>query len=369
MSNICSFSINVKPADSSNTFNFRLILPPLSQRNHRFLTIGNSSFSGHGSSTDSGDEIWATNKDKRLDWAYRAMDRSIDLAKVLVAVYYRNTINFSYYSGCSTGGRQGLKEISINPMSFDGTLVGAPAWDEKHIMAWLTMITDYEYRAGSDILTLDDYQLIDAFIMGVCQDVPGYPTNDGIIPNSNVCNATLNWNSTRIRWATPDSTSFLDDTKIDIATMLTSDRYAPYTTNRGGLLFQGYSPGSSPQWDTYPSSPPPYQQHGEQKIINAIEQPDDWTVDDFTKLKYGRKIILYHGSADGYIPTRSSNTSTTEPFKHSLTPIPGLNPPTGKPAPYYMGGAGQAQSIIQTFVPNPAGTNDTAHDRMLALIN
>ncbi len=32
------------------------------------------------------------------------------------------------HSGCSTGGRQGLREIQEFPDSFDGALVGAPAW-------------------------------------------------------------------------------------------------------------------------------------------------------------------------------------------------------------------------------------------------
>ncbi|CZR59470.1 uncharacterized protein PAC_09362 [Phialocephala subalpina] len=429
MSNICSFSVNVKPSDSSNTFNFELMLPPQTQWNRRFLTVGNSAFSGainryhvangvangfatmgtdtgHGESPDQGDEIWAKNTDKRLDWGYRAMDRSIDLAKILVAAYYGNSsISFSYYSGCSTGGRQGLKQVSINPKSFDGILVGAPAWDEKHLMAWLTMITDYDYKAGSDQLTPADFATIDAFVMASCQTTPGAPTNDGIIPNSNICNVTLDWNSTRIRCDPNNpSATCLNDKKIDLAKMLTRDAYTPYTANRGGLLYPGYSPGSSLQWNIYLSPPinPAWSESYEadflgmgavnwtldaQKIVQAIEQPDDWTVYNFTKLNYGGKIILYHGSADGYIPTRSSQylynqtkqtfNGVDDWFRYFEIPgmqhcfqvnATGLYPPTGKPAPYYMGGAGQAQGISQTFVPSSVGINDTQHDGLQALM-
>ncbi|KUJ16051.1 tannase and feruloyl esterase [Mollisia scopiformis] len=426
--NLCSFSVNVKPSDSTNTFNFELMLPQLSQWNHRFLTLGNSAFSGainryhvanglangyasmgtdtgHGSSTDQGDESWATNADKRLDWAYRAMDRSIDLAKVMVSAYYGgSTINYSYYSGCSTGGRQGLKQVSVNPESFDGILIGAPAWDEKHLMGWITMITDADYEAGADTLTTADFQLIDSFVMASCQDTQGYPTNDGIIINSNVCNTTLNWNSSLIRCASTGQQNCLDDNKIAVAKKLTFDAYTSYTTNRGGLLFPGYFPGSSLQWGTYLAPPvtlawsESYEadflgmgavtwKNDAQKIVQAIEQPDNWTVSDLSKLNYGGKIILYHGTADGYIPTRSSEylfNQTGQMFsnsdswfryfeipgmQHCTQDTTGLNPPTGKPAPYYMGGAGQAQSIYSTYVPDSVGINTTQHDGLRALVN
>lgn len=96
-------------------------------------------------------------------------------------------------------------------------------------MSWLTMTTEYEYRAGSDVLTLDDYKVIDAFVMGAWKNVPDYPTNDGIIPNSNICNATLDWNSTQIQCSTLDQARYTKHKKSDIAKMLTRDTDPGYS--------------------------------------------------------------------------------------------------------------------------------------------
>ena len=43
----------------------------------------------------------------------------------------------NYYSGCSTGGRQGIRQ---NPDSFDGMLIGAPAWNVKSAMPVISRI-------------------------------------------------------------------------------------------------------------------------------------------------------------------------------------------------------------------------------------
>ena len=94
-----------------------------------------STDTGHDSV--SSDATWGLNQpEKLLDWGFRAMHGSIELAKTIIPAYYSTgsgpdnstaaTIKHSYYASCSTGGRQGLKEIQRYPESFDGTVVGAP---------------------------------------------------------------------------------------------------------------------------------------------------------------------------------------------------------------------------------------------------
>lgn len=86
-----------------------------------------STDTGHNSSA--ADISWAYHEpEKQIDFGYRAMHGSVVLAKKLVEAFYGCGIEFNYYSGCSTGGRQGLKEVEMYPEDFDGVLAGAPAW-------------------------------------------------------------------------------------------------------------------------------------------------------------------------------------------------------------------------------------------------
>ena len=96
-------------------------------------------------STDTGhlsnDGSWALDQpEKIIDWGWRAMHGSVELAKEITKAYYSDEIQYSYYAGCSTGGRQGLKEIQRFPHDFDGVLAGAPAWWTNHLQPWTTWI-------------------------------------------------------------------------------------------------------------------------------------------------------------------------------------------------------------------------------------
>lgn len=101
-------------------------------------------------STDTGhiavpfDATWGLNQpEKLIDWGYRAMHGSIVTAKAIIPAYYSSNnstaaaIKHSYYASCSTGGRQGLKEVQNHPESFDGIVVGAPG---KQALRSLLMI-------------------------------------------------------------------------------------------------------------------------------------------------------------------------------------------------------------------------------------
>lgn len=152
--NLCA--VTVKFTSDTSNYRFGMFLPRV--WNGKMLTVGGASFAGginwqemgqgpryHGMagvSTDTGhnsglnDLSWGVgNKEALYDWGYRAMHGSVSTAKVLVKTFYGKDVNGSYYSGCSTGGRQGLKEIQYSPTSFDGALIGAPAWQTTHIVS------------------------------------------------------------------------------------------------------------------------------------------------------------------------------------------------------------------------------------------
>ena len=62
-----------------------------------------------------------------LDFAYLANAEVATLAKQLIAQYYGKPAAFSYFSGCSTGGREGMILSQRYPTVFDGIISGDPA--------------------------------------------------------------------------------------------------------------------------------------------------------------------------------------------------------------------------------------------------
>jgi hypothetical protein len=61
------------------------------------------------------------------DYIYRSVHDMAVVGKAVTASYYGKPPNFSYWNGCSTGGRQGLSEAQLYPEDFDGIMAGAPA--------------------------------------------------------------------------------------------------------------------------------------------------------------------------------------------------------------------------------------------------
>jgi feruloyl esterase len=63
---------------------------------------------------------------KKVDYAFRAVHMTVEEAKKIVTAYYGRPPAYSYWDGCSTGGRQGLISAQRFPGDFDGILAGAP---------------------------------------------------------------------------------------------------------------------------------------------------------------------------------------------------------------------------------------------------
>lgn len=49
------------------------------------------------------------------NFAYRALDDMTWIAKHIIKTYYGKDIAYSYWNGCSTGGRQGLTLVRLFP--------------------------------------------------------------------------------------------------------------------------------------------------------------------------------------------------------------------------------------------------------------
>jgi hypothetical protein len=72
---------------------------------------------------------FAVNRQKLLDYAFRAVHVTAETSKRIIREYYGAAPARSYFDGCSTGGRQGLISAQRFPDDFDGIVVGAPVLD------------------------------------------------------------------------------------------------------------------------------------------------------------------------------------------------------------------------------------------------
>ena len=87
-----------------------------------------STDAGHRSPNGSTlDTTFLADQQATLDFAYRATERVTAVAKTIIARHYQQPIARSYYTGCSTGGREAMLAAQRYPAEFDGVIAGAPA--------------------------------------------------------------------------------------------------------------------------------------------------------------------------------------------------------------------------------------------------
>ncbi|MEO6041164.1 MAG: tannase/feruloyl esterase family alpha/beta hydrolase [Croceibacterium sp.] len=72
------------------------------------------------------DASFATDQQARVDYGYNAIDKVTLAAKSLMARFYGRAPQYSYFIGCSNGGRQALTASQRLPLYFDGIVAGDP---------------------------------------------------------------------------------------------------------------------------------------------------------------------------------------------------------------------------------------------------
>lgn len=86
-----------------------------------------SSDTGHKSHGGAFDFGFMKDQQAYLDFAYEANPQVAALAKQIIAQHYGKPAGFSYFVGCSTGGREGMVFSQRYPMVFNGIISGDPA--------------------------------------------------------------------------------------------------------------------------------------------------------------------------------------------------------------------------------------------------
>jgi feruloyl esterase len=150
----CRVRLLLTPSSDSH-INAELWLPSTTW-NGRFMAVGNGGFggsiqgfgemqnalrlgyatsgndTGHDTEVDGPNGMFALgHQEKVVDFAYRAMHEMTATSKSIIQQFYGRPQQYSYYKGCSTGGRQGAMNAQRYPEDFDGIIAGALA--NRHI--------------------------------------------------------------------------------------------------------------------------------------------------------------------------------------------------------------------------------------------
>lgn len=134
------------------------------------------------------DGSWAANNPQaQIDFSYRGVHLTAKVAKALIKAFYHRPPAYSYFNGCSDGGREGLMEAQRFPDDFDGIAAGAPANNmavqNTFHHAWNVVAN--KDAAGNYILLAGKLPLIHAAVLRACDSIDGL--TDGLIDDPRLC--------------------------------------------------------------------------------------------------------------------------------------------------------------------------------------
>lgn len=93
---------------------------------HFAVAFDNSGHVGGGIGAVSA--LWGLDQPQlRIDFGYRSEHVMSIAAKAISTAFYGKSPSYSYFQGCSNGGRQALISAQRYPNDFDGIIAGAPA--------------------------------------------------------------------------------------------------------------------------------------------------------------------------------------------------------------------------------------------------
>lgn len=131
--------------------------------------------SGPGGGSFAMNEDGSINTALWTDFSDRSLHQLAWQTKALTMAAYSQPARYSYWDGCSTGGRQGYKMAQEHPEFYDGYIVTAPAFN------WTSFITNelypqivYQQDLGAP-LTQEQLDLVSGKAVAACNMVGGQP--------------------------------------------------------------------------------------------------------------------------------------------------------------------------------------------------
>jgi feruloyl esterase len=313
---------------------------PTANWNGKFQAVGNGAFNGTinyaamsaalargyaASSTDTGHvgpgaSFAQGHPEKVIDFGWRAVHEMTVAAKKIIAGYYDNGPKWSYWNGCSAGGRQAMKAAQRFPADFNGIIAGAPGLDWTGRAAQAVRHAKRLEANEAARITEKERRLLHDAVLNACDTLDG--VKDGLIENPKACK----FDPAVLECKGAGGSSCLTAPQVETARLMYSAAVNPKTKRE----ITGLEPGSELGWTDLGWTTSARATGLDQFRFLVFRDPS-WTIQQFNFdtdivraeeidadtinaldpnlkpfLSRGGKLIQYHGWSDPQISPASS---------------------------------------------------------------
>jgi feruloyl esterase len=249
--------------------NFEVWLP-LEGWNGKFQGYGNHGFAGNIDYSDLGPELnkgyavastdtghlasqnpplWMQNPQQILDYGSRGVHEMTVKSKAIVEAFYGQAPKYSYFNGCSTGGKEGLMEAQRYPEDYDGINVGGSAnfaqIANRVQYVWNGQVTFG--RTPSTPFSGAKLALINSAVIAACDEIDGI--KDGVLDDPRECTFQP---SSLLCQAGQDPSTCLTALQVDA---LEKVYQGPRNPRTGEEIYPGLVRGTERGWGGHTAGP------------------------------------------------------------------------------------------------------------------
>ncbi|HEY5623753.1 MAG TPA: DUF6351 family protein [Gammaproteobacteria bacterium] len=313
---------------------------PTAEWNGKFLMVGNGGWAGSiqynaladgvrrgyaTASTDTGhttsDATFAVgHPEKLIDFGYRAIHETALQGKATIAELFGTPPRYSYFNGCSGGGRQSFMAAQRYPGDFDAIIAGAPGYDRTDVAFQTLGMIQATHETPESFIPEEKYVSIHAAAMAMCDAKDGL--EDGLISDP----ATCDFDPAVLQCEAGDAANCLTAPQVKAARRIYATVVDPRT---GETLTAGLEPGSEMHWGRVAGREPNAMYFSLfQHVVYPDEEWDFRSIDVASDLDAARaadggilaavspdlepfisrggRLLIYHGWADQNIPPLGS---------------------------------------------------------------
>jgi len=258
--------------------------------------------------------------EKLIDFGYRAAHEMTVAGKAIVEKFYGRAPKYSYWNGCSAGGRSALMEAQRYPADYDGIVAGSPGlnWTGRAIQSiWIAQAA---HKDEASFIPPAKFAVIHNAVLQACDARDG--VKDGVLEDPTRCN----FDPKELECKDAEGPACLTKAQVETARLI----YTAYP-NQGDKrnIFPGFERGSELGWATM-AGPAPFGPGADLFKYIVFQDPNwDYKTFDFATdvtrtekadkgvmnamnpdlaafAARGGKMIQYHGWADPQIAPGSS---------------------------------------------------------------